>query len=670
MGRSSTRRKRSRVRSSATSAPPFRFGEVERRIHAAVAGVAATEPDPLDPFRGLYISDGEALRLAEGDWEADVDSRDAALLAVAGRLGLAPLDTALLALCAAPELDARYGRLIAYLQDDVTSRLPTPRLAARLLRSDELPETDILARFALSAPLRASGAIRLLNGEPTVPIADRPVRLNERLAAHLVGADLTAPAPAGGERLVPVPAADPGRAETVATLRRLRAASPDAAAVVCGMDAAEVLAWAEERPVLLLDARDAADGEALGSARVRSLLEDARLVLGVPAARTPEDGARIRRGFELAGPHVLACARRAQDIASLGGGAGLVIEVPSPSPRERRALWAVHVAAEGVDEVAPKFRLSMSQIAAASRIATLAARGRGAEAPTPADLEQGAREASRTELGELATLLTVRREWDELVLPQAQHDQLRSIAAYLRHSDRVLGDWGYADSGASRGLKALFAGDSGTGKTLAAQVVATDLGLDVFRVDLATVVSKYIGETERNLDRIFGAAEGSNAILFFDEADALFGKRSEVKDAHDRYANIEVSYLLQRMETYCGAVLLATNYRRNVDDAFFRRLDFVVDFPFPEPADRVRLWRRLLPSAAPVAADVDVEALGARFELSGGSIRNCSVAAAFMAADDGARIEMRHLTGAIAAEYRKNGRLALGAEFGPKRKSA
>ena len=648
------------MRSSATSSPPIGFGDIGRRIHAAVAGVAATEPDPLDPFRGLYISDGDALRLAGGDWESDVDGRDAVLLAVARRLGLAPLDTALLALCAAPELDARYGRLVAYLQDDVTSRLPTPRLAARLLRDNNgLVDSDILARFAPDAPLRASGAIRILAADRTVPIADRPAKLDERLAAHLVGADLTDATVPGRDRIVPVPAADPGRPEAVATLRRLLAASPDAAAIVCGSDAAEVLAWAVEQPVLLLDARDAADGESLGSGRMRTVLEGAWLALEVPAAHTPEDVMRVRRGFELAGPQVLACARRTQDIVSLGGARVLVIEVPPPSPRERRALWAAHVPPGDVAEAASKFRLSMSQIAAASRIATLAARGRGAETPTPADLEQGAREASRTELGELATLLTDSREWDELVLPQPQHDQLRSIAAYLRHSERVLGDWGYADSGARPGLKALFAGDSGTGKTLAAQVVAADLGLDVFRIDLATVVSKYIGETERNLDRIFNAAEGSNAILFFDEADALFGKRSEVKDAHDRYANIEVSYLLQRMETYCGAVLLATNYRRNVDDAFFRRLDFVVDFPFPEPADRVRLWKRLLPSAAPIAADVDVDTLGARFELSGGSIRNASVAAAFMAADDGGVIEMRHLMRAIAAEYRKNGRLTL-----------
>ena len=220
-------------------------------------------------------------------------------------------------------------------------------------------------------------------------------------------------------------------------------------------------------------------------------------------------------------------------------------------------------------------------------------------------------------------------------MPERQLELLQSISAYLRHRDRVLSDWGYDKSVArTQGLKVLFAGESGTGKTMAAQVLAAELGLELFRVDLATIVSKYIGETEKNLDRIFGAADGSNAILFFDEADALFGKRSEVSDSHDRYANIEVAYLLQKMEGYAGAVILATNFRRNIDDAFVRRLDFVIDFPFPEAEDRKRIWRLLLPDEAPLAEDIDIDFLATQFKLSGGSIRNCSLSAAFQAADD------------------------------------
>ena len=250
------------------------------------------------------------------------------------------------------------------------------------------------------------------------------------------------------------------------------------------------------------------------------------------------------------------------------------------------------------------------------------------------------------------------------MVPERQLELLQSISAYLRHRDRVLSDWGYERSVArTQGLKVLFAGESGTGKTMAAQVLAAELGLELFRVDLATIVSKYIGETEKNLDRIFGAAEGSNAILFFDEADALFGKRSEVSDSHDRYANIEVAYLLQKMEGYAGAVILATNFRRNIDDAFVRRLDFVIDFPFPEAEDRKRIWRLLLPPEAPLGDDIDIEFLATQFKLSGGGIRNCSLSAAFQAADDDGVIGMRHLVRAVALEYGKQGRLTLEADF-------
>jgi SpoVK/Ycf46/Vps4 family AAA+-type ATPase len=251
-----------------------------------------------------------------------------------------------------------------------------------------------------------------------------------------------------------------------------------------------------------------------------------------------------------------------------------------------------------------------------------------------------------------------------MVLPPETLEQLREVSSRAMHRDKVHDEWGMGGSSSrGRGITALFAGESGTGKTMAAQVLGAQLGLDLFRVDLATIVSKYIGETEKNLERIFTAADGSNAILFFDEADALFGKRSEVSDSHDRYANIEVAYLLQRMEAYPGAVILATNFRRNIDDAFVRRLDFLIDFPFPEAEDRRRIWRLVLPAAAPMADDVDFDFLAERFKLSGGAIRNCSLAAAFRAADEGSQIEMRHLVRAVAQEYGKQGRLTLETDF-------
>jgi len=337
--------------------------------------------------------------------------------------------------------------------------------------------------------------------------------------------------------------------------------------------------------------------------------------------------------------------------------------VPMPSFPERERAWRDLTGATETRDVAAKFRLSIQQIQDAAEIARVSSSraGRRLEA---ADLDSGARHASASSLGELARRLPTAYGWDDLVVPERQRELLRSVSARLRHRDRVLSDWGYERTlGGTPGLKVLFAGESGTGKTMAAQVLGADLGLELFRVDLATVVSKYIGETEKNLSRIFAAAEGSNAMLFFDEADALFGKRSEVSDAHDRYANIEVAYLLQEMEVYPGAVILATNFRRNVDDAFIRRLDVVVDFPFPDVEDRRRIWRLLLPAAAPVDDDVDLDFLAANFRLSGGAIRNCSMSAAFRAADEDTSIGMRHLVLAVAHEYTKQGRLTLEADF-------
>jgi SpoVK/Ycf46/Vps4 family AAA+-type ATPase len=222
----------------------------------------------------------------------------------------------------------------------------------------------------------------------------------------------------------------------------------------------------------------------------------------------------------------------------------------------------------------------------------------------------------------------------------------------------VYGQWGFDRKLAlGKGLNALFAGESGTGKTMAADIIAGELGLDLYKIDLSSVVSKYIGETEKNLDKIFTEASTSNAILFFDEADAIFGKRSEVKDSHDRYANIETGYLLQRMEMFDGVVILATNLRANLDEAFTRRLHFAIEFPFPEPSDRERIWRVTFPPETPIAPDADLKLLAERFRLAGGAIRNIVLAAAFLAAESGQSVGMSHLLHATRREYQKMGRL-------------
>jgi SpoVK/Ycf46/Vps4 family AAA+-type ATPase len=234
----------------------------------------------------------------------------------------------------------------------------------------------------------------------------------------------------------------------------------------------------------------------------------------------------------------------------------------------------------------------------------------------------------------------------------------------MKYRSVVFDQWGFDRKlSLGKGLNMLFAGPSGTGKTMAAEIMAGELGLDVYKIDLSTVVSKYIGETEKNLARIFAEAETSNAILFFDEADALFGKRTEVRDSHDRYANIEINYLLQKMEEHEGVVILATNFRKNMDDAFVRRMHFTVEFPLPCEADRRRIWERIWPEETPQSADLDFEFMARRFEMPGGNIRNVAMAAAFLAASDGGVVSMSHLLHGTRREYQKMGKVVSQGEF-------
>jgi SpoVK/Ycf46/Vps4 family AAA+-type ATPase len=282
-----------------------------------------------------------------------------------------------------------------------------------------------------------------------------------------------------------------------------------------------------------------------------------------------------------------------------------------------------------------------------------------------ADLSQGVRAQNAVGLGRLARRIEPGVGWEDLVLPPGPRAALGEIVLRARYRSRVLGEWRMRPGGGrGRGVTALFAGDSGTGKSMSAEVVAGDLGMDLYAVDLSSVVDKYVGETEKNLERIFTEAAGVNGVLLFDEADAIFGKRSEVRDAHDRYANIESAYLLQRMESFDGLAVLATNLRANLDDALTRRLDVVVDFPVPDAGLRRGLWDRCLGQHVPRAPDLDLDFCATAFQLSGGNIRSAVVAAAYAAAAEGRPVATADLVAGVHREYRKLGRLTLEAEFG------
>ena len=339
------------------------------------------------------------------------------------------------------------------------------------------------------------------------------------------------------------------------------------------------------------------------------------------------------------------------------------LDTAPASWHERRALWVESLGPwaetiEGqLDTVATQFDLSPRQISIAGEQALQSTQDSDATAdPDPQVLEHAlwhqCRVLARHDLDELAQRIEPKAQRQDLILPEAQLRILDDIATHARQRATVYERWGFGDkSNRGLGISALFWGASGTGKTTAAEVLAGQLRLDMYRIDLSSVVSKYIGETEKNLRRVFDAAEAGGSILLFDEADALFGKRSEVKDSHDRHANIEVSYLLQRMEAYHGLAILTTNLKDNLDSAFLRRIRFVVRFPFPDAAQRADIWRRVLPKRTPTR-DLDIAKL-AKLNVTGGNINNIALGAAFCAADEGQPVSMKHLLRATQAEYAK-----------------
>ncbi len=351
----------------------------------------------------------------------------------------------------------------------------------------------------------------------------------------------------------------------------------------------------------------------------------------------------------------------------------ITLKLPVPEYAERRQIWEAglsgysQISNTDIKDLAGKFRLTQGQIHDAMATAENIAKKRSTENNriTMTDLYKGCRIQSNTKLNSLAQKINPKYTWNDIVLPQDQLDQLREITNHVANKHLVYKEWGFDQKlSLGKGLNILFCGTSGTGKTMAAEIVANKLHLDLFKIDLSSIVSKYIGETEKNLSKIFSEAETSNAILFFDEADALFGKRSEVKDAHDRYANIETGYLLQKMEEYTGIVVMATNMKKNMDSAFVRRMHFTIEFPFPAHDSRLQIWEKIFPKQTPINESIDYLFLSNKLNISGGNIKNIALTSAFYAAGDGKVVTMAHVIQACKREYQKMGKACSRNDFG------
>ncbi|WP_078606647.1 ATP-binding protein [Streptomyces violaceorubidus] len=648
-----------------------RLGVLRERVSALVEHRTTDDPTADDPLRGLYLPD-EAVHHLLRTWPS-ADAGPAAvplepvsrgtqggpgdrLARLAGTARLTELDTAVLLVALAPDVDRTFEPLYGYLNNDVSRRRATVGLALDLCGVPAHVATA-RARFHSSAPLRALGLLEV--EEPERPFLSRSLRVSDRLVGHLLGDDTPDAALLG--LLLPMPDPLPAAGDD-AFVRRLTARLRNGpltaylrepregdglAALSTVLDAAGIAA---------LRCTDPAD-------HVPELLREARLggraivVSGLPE----KPGPLVRALTAATGVTVLMADPRPYD-PHWAPADPLVLDAPG-----RRAggvaAWraALGADADGFDlatAVAP-YRLGGDRIQRAARTAQTLAAFDG----TPVDAEHvrlAARRQSASGLESHARRIRPDVDWQDLVLPHKPLVQLRELALRARHRDRVLGDWRLsAGGGRGRGVLGLFAGESGTGKTLSAEVVAADLGLDLYVVQLSSVVDKYVGETEKNLERIFTEADRTDAVLLFDEADAVFGKRSEVKDAHDKYANMESAYLLQRLESFDGIALLTTNLRANIDEAFTRRLDLVVDFPFPDPDQRLALWRHSL-SRVPSADGIDPQPLAREFELAGGSIRSAVVTAAYLAAGRDDMVTADDLLEGARREYRKAGRLVPG----------
>lgn len=669
-----------------------------------------------DRFRGLYVNQAEiAQLLSQSPGQPHLWSHNghgtthttpewpphSPIAWLSRTFDLTPFDCDALLLALAPEIDRRYERIYAYLQDHVARKRPSVDLALSLLCSDAVQRLEQRQRFAPTAPLRRHGLLHLLPERDT----EQPSLLAYILKADPLVVQLLLGQPQLDERIAawanfsaslsqepPLTLVD----DTIQRLRSLTDWAQDRLSSCClhffgpagtgKRQTAVYLAAHLQIPLLEINLQRLRNShtdwrDPLRIALRQQHFQRCLLYLSpVDAVAPPE--------FSLYAADLLALVAEAQGVTILAGERPFlpqttqpldIIPIPFavPDTQTRRRLWQTqleryHLPADEVTsaDLAARFRLTPLQIETAVRATRTQADWQqlgeeGSEtAVSPGQLFAAARHQCGHDLAALAQKITPLYTWSDIILPDETATQLHEICRRVACRYLVLYEWGFdAKLSLGKGTNALFSGPSGTGKTMAAEIIAGELGLDLYKIDLSGVVSKYIGETEKNLGRIFSAAENANAILFFDEADALFGKRSEVRDSHDRYANIEISYLLQKMEEYPGLTILATNLRQNLDDAFVRRLAFMVHFPFPDETSRQQIWQGVWPTQTPLHPEVNLDLFARRFKLSGGSIKNMALAAAFLAADEGAPVSMTHLYQAARREYQKMGKAISLAEI-------
>ncbi|MBD2261424.1 ATP-binding protein [Pseudanabaena sp. FACHB-2040] len=621
------------------------------RMYAYISAAASPEDPP------------PAAMLPQWQPPPNYDLPPPALVLLSQRLGLSGFEQELLLLCAAMELDTRIASLCAQAQDNLQAAYPTFALGFALFAD---PAWEALSP---ERPLRYWRLLEI-NQPGAQPLTTSPLRADERIVSYLKGLNyiddrlstlLVPIEPLSGDDLLA-----PSQLETVQSalgqhqiaslsrppLLQLIGSDPLSKQVVAQHVAQQLGLSLYSLPVNLLPSPIHELEDLVRLWQRESLLLpftlylDAHEVDQIPTA-LEQFLARSRTLLFLS----------SRDVSPQLSRPVIVLDVDRPMAAEQAALWRQHLGPT-VNEAALAGQFNLSAIA----IHQIAQAELLQPQPYPDSLWQACLAKTRPQLDRLAQRLDTKATWDDIVLPPEEMGLLRQISEQVQQRSTVYQDWGF-DQRMNRGfgISALFAGDSGTGKTMAAEVIANDLRLNLYRIDLSSVVSKYIGETEKNLRRLFDAAEDGGAILFFDEADALFGKRSEVKDSHDRYANIEINYLLQRIEAYRGLAILATNLKSSLDAALMRRLRFVITFSYPAIPQRQEMWQKAFPPSVPLET-LDYARL-ARLSLTGGNIHSIALNAAFLAANAGTPVNMPLVLSAARTEFRKLGRSINEAEF-------
>ena len=687
---------------------------VRALLRRHLVSLSALRARPEGPFSGLAIGADEIERFLEGV-SADPDPEDEAFIAalrtridariqrarsggirlpfpeLVESFGLSEVEARVLLVLLAPELEPAFERAYAFAWNDFTRRTADVGFVLAMIFAGFRDRCEAALLFSPTEPLRWNGLVDLESAaSPTQRgFLARPVRLAPRVVGFLLGD------PTPDEAIHPylrVITPKSTRAEFIlqrddfdTAWRGLEVAVDAGGARACLRGApgagkkllAEAFLETRGIPMLVVDLEALAatpqlveDG--LRAARRESLLRRAVIYLDCAAFENPDD---IGRRIELVVAHVFRDFPGLVPIGGtfmtplFGGARGGVSEIllPLPEVKERETLWERAIGrgarlAPGtrLDEIARQYPLTGGAIIGAARGAQVRARRRSPDRPVVrrADLIDSARQQLTGRLATLATRIATSLSWDDLVLPEEGLGRLKELIAFAKHRKKVFEDWGFgALVPYGRGLSTLFHGPPGTGKTMVAGIIAGELGMDLFRVDLSQIVSKYVGETEKNLARIFDEAGQSHSVLLFDEADSLFAKRTEVKSATDRYANLEVNFLLQRMEDFDGVTVLTTNFESGIDDAFKRRLRFRIEFPFPQAKDREALWRKMVPAAAKIDRDIHWDELASDYELTGGHIKNTILRAAFIAAERDTNITHEDLRVAAAQECKEIGRL-------------